>query len=238
MNQSDETVMAYVDGELDGPARAAFEAAMAGDPQLARRVARQQAVRARLRQALDPTLEEPVPPHLLATVRSTRARDRRPAWPGAGWLAMAASLVVGLLVGHGVALWTGSQPNFVYGRAGPTASGELARALTTRLAAEQGAADLVRVGFSFRARSGEYCRTFVVGGEVEVAGLACRGAGEWRVRVLAAGSGVPSAPGSLRQAGSSLPDAVRAAVEAGIDGEPLDAAGEARAREQGWRTVR
>jgi hypothetical protein len=238
MNQSDETLMAYVDGELDGPARAAFEAAMARDPQLALRVARQQAVRAQLRRAFDATLDEPVPPRLLASVGATHARNSRAPLPGTNWLAMAASVVVGVLLGYGVSSWTGSQPNIADGRAGPAASGELARALTRRLAAEQGASDTVRVGLSYRSRTGEYCRTFIIGGASEVAGLACRSAEQWGIRVLEAGAGTSTAPGGLRQAGSSLPDSVRAAVEASIDGEPLDAAGEARAREQGWRTVR
>lgn len=238
MNQSDETMMAYVDGELDEPARTAFEAAMASDPQLARRVARQQAVRTRMRQAFDPTLDEPVPPRLLASVDAVRARAGRPRLPPTTWLAMAASLVVGVLVGHGVSLWTGSQPNIVAGRAGPAASGELERALTDRLASEQSAADVVRVGFSFRARTGEYCRTFQLSADIEVAGLACRNADQWRIPVLAASPGRPTAPGGLRQASGTLPDSVRAAVEASIDGEPLDAAGEAWARDRGWPATR
>ena len=35
---NDERWMAYVDGELDAGERAAFEAVLAGDPQLAQRV--------------------------------------------------------------------------------------------------------------------------------------------------------------------------------------------------------
>src|SRR5207253_696626 len=61
MSYSEETLMAYADGELDPAARAALEAAMAADPGLAQRVARHQALRARLRAALDPVLDEPLP---------------------------------------------------------------------------------------------------------------------------------------------------------------------------------
>ena len=41
MTFTDETLSAYVDGELDAATRAALEGAMATDPQLAQRLARQ-----------------------------------------------------------------------------------------------------------------------------------------------------------------------------------------------------
>jgi len=44
MTFSDETIMAYVDGELDAPARAAVDASLATDPELARRIARHRAL--------------------------------------------------------------------------------------------------------------------------------------------------------------------------------------------------
>ena len=73
MNFSDETVMAYADGELDAASRAAVEAAMATDPQLAQRVARHRALRERLRAALRPVLDEPLPERLLEGVRGAPA---------------------------------------------------------------------------------------------------------------------------------------------------------------------
>ena len=41
MTFSEEVLMAYADDELDAPTRAAVDAAMASDPQIARRIARQ-----------------------------------------------------------------------------------------------------------------------------------------------------------------------------------------------------
>jgi anti-sigma factor RsiW len=54
MNFDDETLMAYADGELDGTARAAVEAAMAADAALAERVARHHELRRRLQAAFEP----------------------------------------------------------------------------------------------------------------------------------------------------------------------------------------
>src|ERR1700736_4408975 len=111
MTFSEETLMAYADGELDPATRAAVEAAMAGDPQLAQRVARHQRLRTRLSGAFDPVLDEPLPQRLLNTVRSApanaradnvvplqRARASAPRWSWPQWGAIAASLVAGVLL--------------------------------------------------------------------------------------------------------------------------------------------
>src|SRR5205823_341693 len=108
MNFSDETVMAYADGELDAASRAALEAAMATDPQLAQRVARHRALRERLRAALRPVLDEPLPERLLEGVRGAPAprhaanvvalkRKAAPRWSWPQLGAIAASLIGGAL---------------------------------------------------------------------------------------------------------------------------------------------
>src|ERR1700757_2691877 len=108
MTFSDETLNAYVDGELDAATRAALEAALATDPQLAPRIARQRALRGQVRAASAPVLAEPVPERLLASVRGAPARAGnvvafqarpRPRWSWPQWGAMAASLIVGVLLG-------------------------------------------------------------------------------------------------------------------------------------------
>ncbi len=81
MTISDEQLMAYVDGELDADARAQIEAAMVSDAELARRVARQQRLREKLRAAFDEVLREPVPDRLLAAARNApgaASRARKP----------------------------------------------------------------------------------------------------------------------------------------------------------------
>lgn len=253
MNLNDDaTVAAYVDGELDATTRAQFERAMAADAGLARRVAEQQALSQRLRAAFDATLDEPVPERLVAAAHGAARGTasvlplRRTESPGrerwrwaAPWLAAAASLVLGLVLGHRLGGDGDGSGLIVADADGPVARGALADALTSRVG-ESGAdagSDNVLVGLSFRSQVGEYCRTFEIDGRsIGQAGLACRTeAGAWRVDVLETLE--PRAPASegLRQAASArLPDAVRAAVEHSIDGDVLDATEERAARDAGW----
>lgn len=224
MNVTEAQWMAYVDGELEGAEAALVEDAMRADPQLAAQVAAQQRLRARLRAAYAPVLDEPVPARLTAATRRTRRHGRRlPTW-----MAAAASLALGVLL---ASWWQGGarEPLRLSGD-GLVAGAGLDAALDTRLTAD-GPADGIAAGLSFRARDGAYCRTFTLAADA-LAGLACRADDGWQVVALAASA--PST-GDLRQASSSLPPAVLAAVDAHLAGEPLDAAGERRARESGWR---
>jgi len=76
MTFSEETLMAYVDGELDAKARADVEAAMAADPEVAERVARHEALRLRVQAAFGAVLDEPVPEHLMSAARTAPTRGR------------------------------------------------------------------------------------------------------------------------------------------------------------------
>lgn len=245
MTFSDEVLMAYADDELDARTREAVEAAMASDPEIARRIAQHKALRSRLHSAFNKVLEEPVPARLLQVVRGDAPapgrnnvvplRPRRIqqwAWPQ--WTAVAASLIVGVLAGRLVLVRSGASGPIVMRGGQVLASGALADALTHQLGATQTAADQVRIGVSFRAKSGQYCRTFTLSRSGALAGLACRATEGWRVSVLArTESGTGS--GTYRQAASSMPPAVVAAVSSLIAGEPLDAPAEAAARGRHWQ---
>jgi hypothetical protein len=111
---------------------------------------------------------------------------------------------------------------------GLAARGDVARALTTGLAADQGP---VKVGLTLKTADGRYCRTFQSAPD-HLAGLACREGDGWRVRTLAAFAPAPA--GAYRQAASDTPPEVLAAVDA-LASEPLDAAAERAARDRGWR---
>lgn len=244
MKFSDEMLMAYADGELDLVARAEIEAAMAHDPEVARAVERHRAVAAQIRGAYDGVLVEPVPDRLAALVAQPVAAPvvnlpaQRRAWqPTAArarlpvWAAMAASLAVGLFVGILVARETAAP--YAGADGALVARGFLDAALDSQLSSGASDASGVRVGLSFRDRDGDYCRTFQLQQETAVAGLACRRGAAWQLQVLAT---APAQQGALRPA-AAMPVAVLQAVDAIIDGEPLDAAAEAAAREGHWRNA-
>lgn len=244
MNFSDEILMAYADDELDPRTRAAVDAAMAADPEIARRVEQHKALRATLRSSFGKVLDEPVPEHLVTAARTAAAVRRegnvvplhrkpvRRIWSPAQWGALAASLVIGALLGQA---WVrSSAPGPIVARNGELrASGTLERALSGQLASNQTATAPVQIGLSFRARSGDYCRTFSLREGGSLAGLACRGDDGWRVRVLAQ-SASETGTGQYRQAGSAMPRSVLQTVDEEIAGEPLDARAEADARNRGW----
>lgn len=219
----EERVIAYVDGELAGPELARFEAELARDASLSAEVAQQQRLKARLNRAYAPVLEEEVPPRLVMTAGVANPPGRF-AW--APWGAVAASLLVGLLIGR-LALPAGG-PLTVAGD-GLVARGALARALDTQLASDGGA---VRVGMTFRTAEGRYCRTFQSAGD-RLAGVACRDGDRWVARTTTAWA--PAAGPAYRTAASETPPAVLATVDALIVGDALDAAAERAARDRGWR---
>jgi hypothetical protein len=242
MTFSDETVMAYADGELDAATRAAIEAALANDPELARRIAQHRALRQQLRGAFDPVLEEPLPERLVATARGRPHEARgvvvplRPVaaarWTWPQWGALAASLIVGLLVGPWLMRGTERAP-VITSDGILLAHAALARALSEQLASNQGAAAPVQIGVSFRSHSGAYCRTFALREKGALAGLACHEHGSWHVEALATTESQTTGSG-YRTAASALPPAIAGTIDALIAGEPLDARAEAEARARGW----
>ena len=246
MTFPDEVLMAYADDELDPPTRAAVEAAMASDPEIARRIAQHKALRSRVHSAFNRVLHEPMPARLLKVVRSPSASGKsnvvplRPRhvqrWAWQQWTAIAASLIVGVIAGR-LALVRSRAPDPILLRSGQVlAGGALAEALSDQLVAAQSAAGPARIGVSFRSKSGQYCRTFTLRQAAPLAGLACRAGSDWRVRVLArVESAGGSSDGGYRQAASAMPPAVVAAVGSLIVGEPLDAQAEATARGRNWQ---
>jgi hypothetical protein len=251
MSIPDETLMAFADGELDEAARAAVESALQSDPELAKRVARHVALRQRLQVAYSSDLNEPVPQRLvdaakrlpaqtgnvvsLKEARDARLREAatpaRSTWRWRPAAAIAASVIVGFALGYS-SRNQGSTPLVRTADGALNAGGVLAKALSTQLVAGQSPASEVRIGVSFLAKNGEYCRTFALKGSVSPSGLACRDGEQWRVESLgqtndADGSG-------YRTAGTNMSTQTLKAVEQRIDGEALDAAGEAEALRKDW----
>lgn len=225
----DKTLMAFADGELGPEERANVEAALASDPVLREKLQAHQNMRNRLTAAFDGALAEPVPERLTAAAQPRGAevvsltQRRAMKWSAREWGAMAASIAAGLLIGIGA--MNTQAPLIAASDGGLEARGALARALTTQLASDEAGA--IRIGLSFVSQDDGYCRTFSVT-RSDTSGLACREDDRWAIAMTAQGGG-----GEVRMAGT--PEAILAAVDAMIAGEPMDADAEQQARARGWR---
>jgi hypothetical protein len=254
MRFSDETLMAYADGELDAETRAAVDAAMANDPDLADAIAltieNRHALQAKLHGAFDGALTEEVPARLvsaaqkvivpapapapvadLATAREAARASTTARWSLPQWGAIAASLVVGVLVGR-VAFDRGKEP-FVLDQGRMTAQAALDSALSSQAGGAVNRETGIQIGVSYLAKSGEYCRTFIVRDTQALGGLACRRNQRWAIDALTPTKA--DASGAYRMAGAAVPALILGLVEDTIAGDPLDAEQEAEARERQWQ---
>lgn len=232
MNFDRDTIAAYVDGELDLVSVRRLETAMESDADLAQAVSQERALRSRLSAHFDPVAVEPVPERLAALLSGNvsslevhrAAKIARWYQPSVmQWGAMAASLVVGLMIG-GTAL--DRDVGYVRDKGGAlVASGNLADALSTQLASTQGSNPEIRIGTSFAAKDGGYCRTFE---SASLDGIACNAGKEWQLRQTLSGD----AWSEYRQASAG---ALAEAAAAMMAGEAMDAAAEKAAAQTGWR---
>ena len=254
MNWSDDILMAYADGELEPASRDELERALAGDASLRERVAALQAQRERVHAAYAPVLDEPMPDRLSALLEvpaplpvpaPTPARaaagvvsldaaraarsPRRALSSWAQWGGMAASVVLGVLIGTNLTRG-GADPSIAVQNGQLVAGGAIGQALSTQLASEPVAGAPVAVQLSFVDKAGSFCRSFSTDA---VAGVACRQGEAWAVQTLVAAERQPT--GAMRQAASPLPRAVLDAVDQRIDGAALDARREKQARDRGWQ---
>jgi len=222
-----ETLMAFVDGELDELGMARVERVIAADPELAKRVAAERALKAKLAAHYAPVLDAPLPDRLTALFdQESKVVDIATARRPRGWIvtamAMAACLLLGLFVGRGV------MPTAPGADGGAlVAGGSLATALDTRLASAQPANTAIRIGLTFRAQDGAMCRTFQ-GRALD--GIACRAGKTWQLRRTV--SDPAAARTDYRQASSGV---LMDAAQAMMAGDPLDAAAEKAARDGGWK---
>ncbi len=226
---TDEKFFAWLDGELPAQEAAEVETAVAADPALAAKAEQHRAFAVRLKGAFDPVMAQPAPALPSAKIIDfTAARERRRAWlpARAQWAALAATLTVGLLTTslffeRGV-ISHRDQPGI--------ASGALRAALDTQLASAPATGSPIRIGLTFRDKSGAMCRSFIQPGTT---GLACHEPGGWHVSSVFATAGAPDGSSDYRMAASPDPR-LAALIDERIAGDPLDAPAEDRARAAGW----
>lgn len=237
-----EMLMAYADGELSPIDAKRVERAMAADPDLRQQVDAHRKLRGMLANGFAPLAQAPVPERLSRLLAApapapvVRLEDfrlkRRPSpvrWQRWGMgVAAAASLVVGLMLGQAIP-GSGSDGLVTSHGGALVASGGLAQALDTQLAATQTSGAPTRVIVTFRDRQGGLCRAF---SGTQLSGIACRTDNGWQLRETRAGNA--RATTAYAQAGSA-DGALLADAQSMMAGEPLDAAAEAGAKAKGWR---
>jgi len=233
MTLSNEILMALIDGELSPDEAARVEAELRARPDLAAYVEQQRELRHRLHASFEETMNAPLPQALRDAVAETRpslrwrmaqafgAIPRGLIWTGVPAAALACGVFIGVALSSNTLM--GVRDGSLMAR------GSLAHALDNQLAAA-GPAQGPQIGISFRDHNNHYCRTFTT---PSLGGVACREADGWQIAALS--QRAPEAEGAYGTAASGMPDVVRQAVRGMIAGAPLDAAGEAAAREQGWK---
>jgi hypothetical protein len=228
----DERFFAWLDGELASAEAAEMEARVAANPELARLAEQHRALSAQLRSAFDPIAEAPVPEYLRTAVgppadvvdfaAAKRARTI-PSLPQ--WVAMAATLAIGVFVGTMVPQRSGAPVEVEGGKLYAAAS--LNQALDTELASAP--AGNVRISITFRDQTGEICRSFTGAAS---SGLACRNGGRWQVRGLFAS---PEGQASAYRMAAGMDPNLASLVDSTMAGEPFDASQEKAAKARGWR---
>lgn len=222
---AEERIAAYLDGEMDDAAAAAFEAEIAGDPALAARVATWRAADQRIAAAFAPVADMLLPAELFAKLSAPVAvpaandnpdRWRRFALPLGG--ALAASLAIGL---------------FVAPRTNGPAERDLNFALETGRSLEAvRLADgrTVTPTMTVRAGDGRFCREYRDGDTVA---LACRTSGRWVIEAKGKGSG-PAGQGEIMTASGADASALDAAYARLKASDPLGAAEESALMSKDW----
>jgi hypothetical protein len=232
----DEKFFAWLDGELDAAEAAQVEAEVAADPRWMRMAEQHRGFGGRLRETFATVVAAPVPERLANAVNPPPAkiidfgsrRARRATWLSLPqWAAMAATLVVGVLVGTTLIGGLGGSPVEVRGGTMYAAAG-LDRALDQQLASAGDVAG-VRVGVTFRDSAGAVCRSFT---GKRSSGLACRDGQDWRLKGLFAAPEQPG--GDYRMAAGADPN-LAALIDSSISGDAFDAVQEKSAQARGWR---
>lgn len=226
---SDETLSAYLDGELDEAKRADVEAWLATDAGAAARLERMAANDAMLRRAL-PRLAAPASDPLADLIASgatpAPAPLHRPRWLNQA-AALAAACVLGVFAGQ-LLTSTGEQRLFGLSSAMQHALDTAQSGSTIQVGGQQ-----VQMAISFQTPDSRYCRQFrVVEAGAAADAVACRDVEGWRLVVQAA---APSDEPSSYQTASAEDTPIDAAISALGGAAVLNPDEEQRLIERNWR---
>lgn len=239
---SDETLMAFADGELDAETERRLEEALAADEALAERLAIFLDSRALVASAMKPVADEPVPAALTASLQASIAaakananatetgtgnqsetvvpftpRAPRRAVIGSGWRTALAASVVGLAIGLG---------GFLLGQSTSVGPDRQTAALHAALSTVPSGADTALMGeggtlqmiASFRDGEGHLCREYELTAARSVTtGIACHGPAGWQTRLALSN---PVAEGYVPASAPETIDEFLAGIGAGV---PLSA---------------
>lgn len=258
MTYSDETLSAFIDGELPEDDAAVIETEIAREPALKARIDRLRGADAALRVAYGDADKEPLPEHIVRMLSAEGAGGERKAgaekvisffsprsltraWPTA--LAASLALVVGYVVA-GVFTVAPSGSSVI---AGVVPVGEkinpghpLFATLETGVSAEPFATSETDVSIepvlTFKSQNEAYCREFLVRSDSRGArGVACREDGAWVVRVAVAATFDANNPSSYRTASSADGRLIDEFVTEIKIGDALNAKSEETLIDNQWR---
>jgi hypothetical protein len=252
---NDETLCAYIDGELAADERARLDQALATDPGLRERLEQLRGVTQLLQEELSAPDDEPVPEGLLNAARAL-AQDRRASdnvvalspkprrIEVARWqvgIAAAVTLVVGGVLGAGWQMLNNEATldtriaSLDAGRIGP--ENPLHDALESTISGDSvtlADQSRIRLILSFAATDGRFCREFdVAATNAASVGVACREAGAWRLEVLLAAK--PQDTGTYAPASGFNSRALEDVVSALMKDAPLGPNEERDLITRGWQ---
>lgn len=251
---SDETLSAYLDGELPPDQRAALELELGRDPALREQLERFRGVMALMRQEFGDETDEPVPETLIQAARDLANGQRtatnvtplpqRARAPALGWrlpLAACIALVIGGIAGGTFQSWRDAEKfgtvmaTLDAGRIESTnplhAALESAPSGTSVTTADRSRLHMI---LTFAAKDGRYCREFdVATARAASVGVACRDNESWRVEILLAAK--PQDLGGYQPASGYNARAFDDVVSALMKDDPLALSKERELIATGWR---
>lgn len=261
---NDETLMAYVDGELAPEEEEEIRKLLANNPDAQIAVEVMQKSKEFLHKAFDPILDEPVPEHLINCIRATHPESNDGgsppqrqarishfrAKPALAWAAALALIVGGLAAYIGnhtlhrrpfAPLPVAAVDTFLDEALDNTVSGAV---FTKKNLGSNEAGREIMPMLSFRSQDARFCREYeelANGGEVRY-GVACREDGHWRNLDIASFQQGAQGAEPARQdhytpaMGEGNAGNLDGLIDAIIEGAPFGPDDEAELIRNGWKT--